>query len=116
MDMRTGSLLVTAALLVALAGCVPTNAHPSESPSATATPVFASDAEALAAAENAYAAYQAAVDKSLQTSSLEGLDSVATGDALETARSSVDTFQKEGRTQRGDSKVRKVAPADLSPL
>lgn len=55
--MRTGSLLVTAAVLVALAGCAPTNAHPSESPSASGTPVFASDAEALAAAEKAYAAY-----------------------------------------------------------
>jgi len=54
--MRTGPLLATAALLVALAGCVPTS-HPSTSPSASATPVFASDAEALAAAEKAYAAY-----------------------------------------------------------
>jgi hypothetical protein len=54
--MRTGSLLVTAALLLALTGCVPTGT-PSASPSATATPVFASDAEALAAAEKAYAAY-----------------------------------------------------------
>jgi hypothetical protein len=55
--MRTGSLLVTAALLLALAGCVPADPHPSASPSASATPVFASDAEALAAAEKAYAAY-----------------------------------------------------------
>jgi hypothetical protein len=54
--MRTGPLLAAAALLVALAGCVPTT-HPSASLSATATPVFASDAEALAAAEKAYAAY-----------------------------------------------------------
>lgn len=55
--MRTGPSLVTAVLLLALAGCVPTGAHPSASPSASATPVFASDAEALAAAEKAYAAY-----------------------------------------------------------
>jgi len=55
--MRTGSFLVTAALLLALAGCVPVDSHPSSSPTGSATPVFASDAEALAAAEKAYLAY-----------------------------------------------------------
>jgi len=55
--MRTGSLVVTATLLLALAGCVPVDSHGSPSPHASATPVFASDAEALAAAEKAYAAY-----------------------------------------------------------
>jgi hypothetical protein len=55
--MRTGYVVVTAALLVALAGCVPTAPSGSSSPSVSATPVFASDAEALAAAEKAYAAY-----------------------------------------------------------
>jgi len=55
--MRTGSLVVAATLLLVLAGCVPVDSKPSTSPSASATPVFASDAEALAAAEKAYAAY-----------------------------------------------------------
>jgi len=55
--MRTGSLVVAATLLLALAGCVPVDSKPSATPSASATPVFASDAEALAAAEKAYAAY-----------------------------------------------------------
>jgi len=54
--MRSGPLVVAAALLLALTGCVPTGT-PSASPRPTATPVFASDAEALAAAEKAYAAY-----------------------------------------------------------
>ena len=40
--MRTGSFLVTAALLLALAGCVPVDSHPSSSPTGSATPVFAS--------------------------------------------------------------------------
>jgi len=113
--MRTGPLLATAALLVALAGCVPTS-HPSTLPSASATPVFASDAEALAAAEKAYAAYESAVDSSLQTTSSDGLEAVATGDALKTAQSSVRSLQKDGRTQKGDSKVGRVMPADLSAL
>ncbi|MES1170616.1 MAG: hypothetical protein ABUL47_08010, partial [Leifsonia sp.] len=82
--MRTGPVLAAAVLLAVLAGCVPTGT-PTKSPRATATPVFASDAEALAAAEKAYAAYESAVDRSLQTSSAEGLDAVATGDALSSA-------------------------------
>ena len=57
--MRTGPLLATAALLLALAGCVPTGPAGIPTPTAHATPVFASDAEALAAAEKAYAAYLA---------------------------------------------------------
>src|SRR4051812_41826324 len=55
--MRAAPLAPVAALLLALAGCVPSDPHPTASPSASATPVFASDAEALAAAEKAYAAY-----------------------------------------------------------
>jgi hypothetical protein len=54
--MQSGPVLVAAALLLALTGCVPTGT-PSASPTASATPLFASDAEALAAAETAYAAY-----------------------------------------------------------
>jgi hypothetical protein len=57
MGMRTGPLLLAVAVLLALAGCVPSESHATAPPSASATPVFASDAEALAAAEKAYAAY-----------------------------------------------------------
>jgi hypothetical protein len=114
--MRTGPLLAAAALLLALAGCVPTAPHPSASPSASATPAFASDAETLAAAEKAYAAYESAVDRSLQTTSTIGLAEVAMGDALKTARSSVNSFQRAGRTQRGNSRIEKVTGADLSAL
>ena len=55
--MRTGPALLAAAALLALAGCAPSESHVTAAPSASATPVFASDAEALAAAEKAYAAY-----------------------------------------------------------
>jgi hypothetical protein len=82
--MRTGSLLASAALLLALAGCVPVDSPSSASPSASATPVFASDAEALAAAEKAYAAYlkvsdAIANDGGKNAKRLEGL---ATGSLL----------------------------------
>jgi hypothetical protein len=55
--MRTAPGLLAVAVLLALAGCVPSDSHASAAPSASATPLFASDAEALAAAEKAYAAY-----------------------------------------------------------
>ncbi|MBW4033634.1 MAG: hypothetical protein HIU88_13400, partial [Acidobacteria bacterium] len=57
MGMRTGRLTLAVAMLLALVGCVPTGQHAASSPTASLTPVFASDAEALAAAEKAYAAY-----------------------------------------------------------
>ena len=55
--MRTGRLILAVAMLLALAGCAPAGQQAASSPTARATPVFASDAEALAAAEKAYAAY-----------------------------------------------------------
>ena len=55
--MRTGRLILAVAILLALAGCAPAGQQAASSPTARATPVFASDAEALAAAEKAYAAY-----------------------------------------------------------
>jgi len=64
--MRTGPLLAIAALLLALAGCVPTNPGETPSPTAHATPAFASDAEALAAAEKAYTAYLKVSDRLAQ--------------------------------------------------
>jgi len=82
--MRISPLLVTVALLLALAGCVPSDPHPSTSPSASATPVFASDAEALAAAEKAYAAYLKVSDQVANDGGKnpERLKSVATGSLL----------------------------------
>jgi len=62
--MRLAPLALAAALLLTLAGCVPST-HPSASPRASATPVFASDADALAAAEKAYAAYLKVSDEIL---------------------------------------------------
>jgi len=114
--MRIGRLLVMTALVLALVGCVPTGGHQSASPTPSATPVFASDAEALAAAEKAYAAYERAVDGALQSRSPDGLELVATNDALRAALSSVDAFLKAGRFQRGSSHISSVSAADLSAL
>ena len=116
MGMRTGPALLAVAVLLTLAGCVPSTSHPTAAPSASATPVFASDAEALAAAEKAYAAYESVVDLSLQTVSDSQLSGVASGKALKGARVSVESFKKAGRSQEGDSTVSKARAADLSAL
>ncbi len=55
----SGAALVAALVLV---GCVPTTTPASTAPKPTATPVFATEAEALAAATKAYAAYSKASD------------------------------------------------------
>ncbi len=63
--MRIAPFLVAGMLVLALAGCVPSGGHGTASPSASATPVFSSDAEALKAAEAAYAAYLRVSDQIL---------------------------------------------------
>jgi hypothetical protein len=77
-----------AALAVALllSGCVPTPTPPSSTPKPTATPVFASEAEALAAATKAYAAYVRVSDEIFIDGGINAdrLKVVATGKQLET--------------------------------
>ena len=56
--MRTApALLIGALVSLSLVACVPDDAPIRPDPSPTAQPIFASDEEALAAAEEAYAAY-----------------------------------------------------------
>ncbi|WP_174776551.1 hypothetical protein [Cryobacterium sp. TmT2-59] len=85
----TRALLTLSALVLlggpALAGCAPT---PTPKPSATATtdaPVFASDADALAAATEAYAAYQAMSTQIAHEGGAypERMENFATGEALD---------------------------------
>lgn len=88
--------------LVVLAGCGgPPVVTPVPTP--TVTPVFASDEEALAAAEEAYGAYLAAVDLSLATGDGTGLRLVAEGNALEEALDSVEGFIEKGEKLVGQS-------------
>lgn len=90
MGMRTvtrwkpAALGVTALLALAmLSGCVPAATHTS-TPTPEATPLFATDDEALAAATKAYAAYLKMSDTILSDGGAhpERLNNVATGDAL----------------------------------
>lgn len=93
------------ALVLLLAGCVPT--PPAETPiaSPSPTPVFASEEEALAAAEEAYAAYERAVDISLTTYDRSALDTVSKGQALQAALESSKSFEAQGRILVGSSRT-----------
>ena len=74
-----------AALAVALVlvGCVPTTTPASPAPRPSATPVFATEAEALAAATEAYAAYVRVSDQILADGNTYTLSS--TYDATQTS-------------------------------
>ncbi len=103
--MRIAPFLVAGTLVLALAGCVPSGGHGTASPSASAsaTPVFSSDEEALKAAEAAYAAY---VKVSDQIANDGGKDpgrfaAVVTKDWLPTEFSSASTLEQSGRHQTG---------------
>jgi hypothetical protein len=102
--------------MLLLSGCGGGDPIPTLPPTPTATPIFASEEEALAAAEEAYAAYQAAVDHALQTLDGDGLGAVAVEPALSTARESVERLRAEGSHQVGETVVASVLPTDLTPL
>jgi len=61
--MRIGAWVGVGLLVVALAGCAPEDPRVQPPPTPTVEPLFASDEEALAAAEEAYAAYLAMSDE-----------------------------------------------------
>lgn len=81
------------ALVLLLAGCVPPDPIITPEPGPGATPVFASDEEALAAATDAYAKYVKVTDEVFQDpgSDLFQLSEVSTGDLL---KSNIDRFQE----------------------
>ena len=97
------SAAAAALLLTSLAGCIDPGPVKTPVPTPSATPVFASDEEALAAAEAAYAAYLAVLDKAFETFDPAGLREVASGKALSEALESVEGFQRENRRITGQS-------------
>ncbi|TFB92808.1 hypothetical protein [Cryobacterium sp. HLT2-28] len=103
---RRRSVMGAMALLgtLALAGCAPP-APQAPSPTATDAPVFASDAEALAAATEAYAAYLALSD---QISREGGADSnrmaaLVSKDVLDEELSGFDQFRSAGAHSVGET-------------
>jgi hypothetical protein len=98
-------VIAAIALVLLLGGCVP--APPAETPAPTPgpTPVFASEEEALAAAEEAYAAYQAATDSITQAGGLDGspLRSLVTEEQYARELEGLESFAATGWHTSGNS-------------
>ncbi len=79
-----GVTLAAITLALALSGCVSADPAVTPQPQASATPLFASDAEALKAAEEAYAAYLKVSDQILADGGAnpERIEGVATSEQL----------------------------------
>jgi hypothetical protein len=88
MVVRSAGAVVALCVALSAAGCTQPPTAPSPSPTPSATPLFESDAAALAAAEEAYAAYLAVTDQVFAEggTGLERLDTVAAGALLEADR------------------------------
>jgi hypothetical protein len=98
MRTKSRSAAVTLVLVAALAatGCTPEAPRANEKPTPTSTPLFASDEEALAAAEEAYAAYLAASDAITAEggASPERIDPFVASQLRQSARDSLSEFQE----------------------
>ena len=93
------------AILVAVSGCDAADPRVTPAPTPSATPVFASDEEALAAAEVAYAAYLAVSDAIFAEGGAdpERLSGVASGDFLEASIAGFQKVQTNGWRSVGTS-------------
>ncbi|HEY0260514.1 MAG TPA: hypothetical protein VGC18_11765 [Lacisediminihabitans sp.] len=107
--MRTvsGAFAALAALLLLLCGCAPSGPRPSSTPGPSPTPIFATEADALAAATDAYAAYVRVSDQILMDGGAnpDRIREVATGDALQTALDGYATFRDKQYRAIGGSKI-----------
>jgi len=95
---RLGAAAAVVAAVLCLGACAPEDPGPKPSPDPTSTPLFASDEEALAAAEEAYGRYQAVSDAILKDGGAnpERLLEVATQDQFE--------YEKNGYERAAASK------------
>ena len=100
---------LTLVLVVALtaAGCTPDTPRVERTPTPSATPLFATDEEALAAAEKAYAEYLAVTDEIFEDSGRnpERLLSVATQQVLDAQMQGYSSASAQGWTSVGKTKL-----------
>ena len=95
---RVGAALAVLVAALAVGGCVEDDPDTTPSPDPTSTPLFESDEEALAAAEEAYARYQAVEDVVFAEGGAgsERIEKVAVRDALEAGLAGAANFQRDG--------------------
>ena len=112
---RVGAALAVLVAALAVGGCVEDDPDTTPSPDPTSTPLFESDEEALAAAEEAYARYLRAVDIALQSGGNDTalLLTAANGDALESAQSDVSEFAANGLKTTGDTMINAITLQSL---
>lgn len=105
---RVGAALAAAgALALLLSGCAGDAPTPSASPSADAAePIFASDEEALAAAESGYLTHLALVDQLTASGSTDvvGLDEVATPSYAAGIKESLQRLNESGTRTQGETR------------
>jgi hypothetical protein len=120
MRTKSRSAAVTLVLVAALAatGCTPEAPRANEKPTPTSTPLFASDEEALAAAEEAYAAYLAVTDQIFADGGKnpERLLDVATQDLFDAQLEGYEDAAASGWTGIGRTKLDTVSLQSYDPL
>ena len=111
------NLALTIVVTLMLAGCVPSAPSASPTPEPSTTPVFASEEEALAAAEEAYAVYVALADQIFKEGGAdpERLSEVATGTFLEATVEGFRQSQIEGLQSTGGTVFRNATLQMYSP-
>ncbi|WP_194763281.1 hypothetical protein [Microbacterium sp. UFMG61] len=108
-----GAVVVVPALVLFLVGCAPGAAT-----APTPTPAFASEAEAFAAAEEVYRAYNEAfssIDLG-DPGTFEAVFELATGDFQKADRTTLSELHAEGYSFVGSTTVVAFKPLDASPL
>ncbi len=101
-----GAVALAAAFALLLGGCAPQSEPVRPKPSPSASPIFASDDEALAAATKAYAAYLAMSDQIAQEGGMnpERLSPLVSADWLPNEVAAFAKFSDSGHRQLGFSK------------
>jgi len=110
--MRSLPSLLTAALVaIVLSGCLPTPSPVEPEPHASPTPLFATEDEALAAAEEAYAAYLRVSDliASEGGANPERIAPYVTGEWLQVELSAFRSFEATGKRIVGATTVTSTA-------
>jgi hypothetical protein len=104
-----------AVILMAMTGCVDPSPPVTPSPTPSATPVFASEEEALAAAEAAYREYLAVSDAILQDGGVNGerIAPLVTPDELEDTLDGFRSFEDLQRRSVGATKFDSMTIARL---
>ena len=102
---RAAGLLLTVVTALLLSGCIPPGSTVTPEPMPSATPVFASEEEALSAAEAAYREYLAVSDLVAQDGGKDParFAEVVTQDWLDREIDSAKTLEESGRRQKGNS-------------